>query len=261
VEDCVCDAHARTPPTERMNRRTAIAVVVRGSFRVRASQGDMLVGPGTLLLKNAGSCHEYRHVDDGGDRTLTFELDDAFVDAAGASFGVTRRRHHVFTQLALPAAPSTTAALAMAERAMRIHEPALLHEAALSIASLAFTSSWAPSHRLALPTDAQARRVARVLRHVDAAPASDCSLSTLAALAGLSIFHFSRVFRALVGQTPHQYVMAARLRAAAASLSTTRAPIIEVALDCGFRDLSHFTASFHRAFGVSPRRYRGPRPS
>jgi AraC family transcriptional regulator len=259
VEDCVCHAHARSPAAERMNRRTAIAVVVRGSFHVRASEGEALVGPGTLLLKNAEASHEYRHVDDGGDRTLTFELDDAFVDTACTSFGVARPGHRgrrAFAQLAIPPAPQTAAAVALAERALRTHQPAALHDAALAITALAFEASWAPSHRLASPTAAQTRRVARVLRHVDAQPAADCSLAALGALAGLSSFHFARVFRALVGQTPHQYVMAARLRTAAVALSTTRTPIIEVALDAGFRDLSHFTTSFHRVFGVSPRRYR-----
>lgn len=258
VEDCVCHGHARSPMTERAHPRTAIAVVVRGSFHVRAREGEVLLAPGSLLLKNRSTSHEYRHVDDGGDRTLTFELEDEFVDAARASFGVAHGDRRAFAQLAIPAAPKTAAAIVLAERALRAHDPAVLHDAAHAITALAFAASWASSHRrLATPTAAQARRVARVVRHIDAHPAGDCSLAILAALAGLSSFHFARVFRALVGQTPHQYVMAARLRAAALALATTRTPIIDVALDAGFRDVSHFTASFHRAFGVSPRRYRG----
>jgi AraC family transcriptional regulator len=51
-------------------------------------------------------------------------------------------------------------------------------------------------------------------------------------------------------------VIATRLRTAAGLLRGTRAPILDVALDVGFGDLSHFTTSFTRAFGVSPARYR-----
>lgn len=255
VEDCVCHAHARSPATGRTNRRTAIAVIVRGAFHVRASEGEALLGPGTLLLKNAGSNHEYHHVDDGGDRTLTFELDDALVEAARASFAISGHGR-AFPQLAIPASPRTAAALALAERALRTRDPAVLHDAALAITTLAFTASWTRDHPIASPTRAHAHRVARVLRHIDAAPASDCALATLATLAGLSTFHFARAFRALTGQTPHQYVIAARLRAAARALTTTRAPITNIALDAGFPDLAHFTTTFRRAFGRSPRRYR-----
>jgi len=257
IEDCVCRLHARSPAVERLNPRPAIAVMVAGSFHARASEGEALVGPGTLLLKNAASVHEYRHVDDGGDRCLIIELADASVEAAHASFGIARAGGRAFDQIAIPAGPQTAAAVALAERALRTNEPAALHDAAGAITALAFATSWARTHRLAPPTTAQIRRVARVIRHVEAQPAADCSLATLAALAGLSSFHFARVFRGLVGQTPHQYVMAARLRAAAVALATTRTPITDVAFDAGFHDLSHFTTSFHRAFGVSPRRYRG----
>jgi hypothetical protein len=63
-------------------------------------------------------------------------------------------------------------------------------------------------------------------------------------------------FRAVTGQTPRQVVIATRLRAAAALLRTTRLPVMHIALDVGFGDLSHFMASFARAFGVSPGSYR-----
>jgi AraC family transcriptional regulator len=260
VEDCVCNMRARSPAVGRTYRRTAVAVILRGAFHVRAAEGDALVGPGTLLLKNAGAAHEYRHVDDGGDRSVTFELEDAFVDAAQASFGVTRRADRAFTALSVPASARTASAVALAERALHSGDPAALHDAALAVTSLAFAADWAPSHGLAsAPTSTQVRRVARVLRHIDANPADDCSLEMLATISGLSSFHLARVFRAVVGQTPHQYVMGVRLRTAALALASTSTPIMEVALDAGFGDLSHFTTSFRQAFGLPPRRYRAAR--
>jgi AraC family transcriptional regulator len=252
VEEVVCRLHARSPMVGRTNRRTAVSVILGGSFHVRAPEGEAVVGPGALLLKNAGGVQEYRHIDDGGDHSITFELDDAFVEAACASFAHRGRR--TFAQLCIPASARTAAAVALVERARRDDRDAV-HDAALAVTTLAFTADWQPTPPRA-PTPAQIRRVVRVLRHVDEHPADDCSLETLAAIAGLSTFHFARVFRVLSGQTPRQYVIAARLRAAARALSSTRRPVIEVALDAGFADLSHFTTSFRRAFGVSPRRYR-----
>jgi AraC family transcriptional regulator len=60
----------------------------------------------------------------------------------------------------------------------------------------------------------------------------------------------------MTGQTPRQFVIATRMRGAAIALRTTRRRITDIALDAGFGDLSHFTSSFARAFGVSPRTYQ-----
>jgi AraC family transcriptional regulator len=72
----------------------------------------------------------------------------------------------------------------------------------------------------------------------------------------LSPFHFLRVFRAVTGLTPHQYLLRARLRAAAALLVTTQTPVTEIALAVGFEDLSNFTRSFGAEYRLTPKRYR-----
>ena len=65
-------------------------------------------------------------------------------------------------------------------------------------------------------------------------------LGALARRAGLSVFHFLRVFSRVLGVTPHQYLVAARLRRAAALLSNPDQPVTEVAFEVGFGDLSNF---------------------
>jgi AraC-like DNA-binding protein len=237
IEDCVCNLHATSPVVERTNRHAAVSVVLRGSFHIRASEGAALATSGALLLKNAGSQHAYQHIDDGGDRTLTFfvELD------------------RQFAHLAIPASPRSSVAVAFAAHALASGDVEALCDAAHVVASLALVLDGSRPYDAPV---AHLRRVVRALRYIDAHAAADCSLATLAATTGLSAFHFSRIFRALVGQTPRQYVIAARLRGAAAALVSTRKPVTEVALDAGFVDLSNFMATFRRAFGVSPRRYR-----
>jgi AraC-like DNA-binding protein len=74
--------------------------------------------------------------------------------------------------------------------------------------------------------------------------------------AGLSAFHFLRVFAGVLGVTPHQYLVRCRLRHAARLLADDTRPITDVALDVGFADLSNFVRTFHRAAGVPPRRFR-----
>jgi AraC-like DNA-binding protein len=95
-----------------------------------------------------------------------------------------------------------------------------------------------------------------IVRHLESRYHEPCSLTALASLARLSPFYFLRVFRKVTGQSPAQYVMIARLRAAANDLLTTRAPVAEIALKTGFNDISHFNASFRSVFGRSPTLWR-----
>ena len=58
------------------------------------------------------------------------------------------------------------------------------------------------------------------------------------------------------GQTPTEIVNAARMEFSARQLTESARPIMEIALDCGLNNLSHFYALFRKRFGVSPRRFR-----
>jgi AraC-like DNA-binding protein len=60
----------------------------------------------------------------------------------------------------------------------------------------------------------------------------------------------------VLGVTPHQYLVRSRLRHAARLLADDERPVTDVAYDVGFGDLSNFVRTFHRAAGVSPRRFR-----
>ncbi|HJY35981.1 MAG TPA: AraC family transcriptional regulator, partial [Steroidobacteraceae bacterium] len=81
-------------------------------------------------------------------------------------------------------------------------------------------------------------------------------LESAARRAGLSPYHFLRLFANIVGVTPHQYLLRSRLRRAARALAEDDRPVSDIALDVGFADLSNFVRTFHRAAGVSPRGFR-----
>lgn len=78
----------------------------------------------------------------------------------------------------------------------------------------------------------------------------------LARLAGRSPSHVARATVRWLGVTPTDLVNEARMNFSARQLATTRQPIVEIALDCGLNNLSHFYALFRRCHGISPRRYR-----
>jgi AraC-like DNA-binding protein len=252
ARDCVCGHGARSPALEGEFGRAQISVVLAGAFHIRSAAGAGLVGPGGLMLGNPATGYECRHPVDGGDRSLVFDYDAAVLDELAGSLA--RRGTARFAAAAVPASPAGLEAIVLAEQALRSRDAEALREAALGVALLALAAERPMA--VSPPSLVQARRVARAVRYVDAHSAGDCSLEVLAAEARLSRYHFLRVFRAMTGQTPRQYVIATRLRAAASALRVSRTPITRIALDAGFGDLSHFTASFARAFGASPGAYR-----
>ena len=107
------------------------------------------------------------------------------------------------------------------------------------IAALAAGRRWP-----AAPTGREVRRVVEAIRFVESDAARPVQLQDLAAIAEMSKYHFLRVFRRLTGVTPHQYLISARMRRAALGLASSLRPVIAIALDTGFGDLSPSTSVF-----------------
>ena len=73
---------------------------------------------------------------------------------------------------------------------------------------------------------------------------------------GMSYSHFSRAFKQSLGMSPSDYIAARRIERARRLLQETDFPISEIALRSGFSSQSHFTTSFRRLTGVTPRSFR-----
>lgn len=98
-------------------------------------------------------------------------------------------------------------------------------------------------------------RFAPVLDYMQAHLSERIILEDLAAVAGLSSFHFLRQFHAQYHVTPHQMLMARRLHAAKQLLTTGMAPV-EVAAAAGLADQSHLNRAFVHRYGITPARYQ-----
>ena len=99
-------------------------------------------------------------------------------------------------------------------------------------------------------------RLESVQRFVAARLSEPIHVEDLAAVAGLSPFHFSRMFHAATGKAPHAYVTACRMDKAKRLLAETDLALAKVATEVGYRTQAHFTGVFHRHVGVTPRTYR-----
>ena len=83
------------------------------------------------------------------------------------------------------------------------------------------------------------------------------SLEQLADLAHFSPFHFHRIFKAYVGETPNVFVRRLRLQKALALME--RRPhknLAEIAVDCGFAQLSDFSRAFKEEYGYPPSKHK-----
>jgi len=102
-----------------------------------------------------------------------------------------------------------------------------------------------------------ARRVGAALDFIDRNLGRDISLSGLAEIAHFSPFHFHRIFTALVGEPPAEYVRRLRLEKAAERLvNEPSAKVTGIALDCGFSTSALFCRLFRARFGMSPTDWR-----
>ena len=99
-------------------------------------------------------------------------------------------------------------------------------------------------------------RLNRVFALVEEKLADNIRLVELAEAAGMSVFHFAKMFKKSTGQSPYQYVMARRIETAKQLLRNQAMSVLEVSVRTGFVDQRHFTKVFRRKIGVSPTEFR-----
>ncbi|MBY5818594.1 helix-turn-helix transcriptional regulator (plasmid) [Rhizobium leguminosarum bv. viciae 248] len=100
------------------------------------------------------------------------------------------------------------------------------------------------------------RALGRVRDYIDAHMNSDISLSALAAVADMAVDSFARRFKATTGLAPYAYVIEERVWRAETLLRETGLSIGTIAFRLGFSSQSHFTTTFRRLRGMTPRVYR-----
>jgi AraC family transcriptional regulator len=250
VQDCICTAGPGDRPFEERHEAVCVAAVIRGTFHYRATQGRAALTPGALLLGNPGAHFECSHEHGVGDRCLSFHFDPNYFEEVVAS--VPGARHPFFTAPRLSPSEMLLPVLAAAEAA---DDDLGFEEVALRIAGAAVTAENGASEVVRNPR--HERRIAEVVRRIEAKPEEPVLLSRLARDAAMSPYHFLRTFNAVSGVTPYQFVLGQRLRRAAVRLRQTADPISAIAYEAGFNDLSTFNRRFRRIMGVTPAIWRG----
>jgi AraC-like DNA-binding protein len=260
ASDVLCTSGPSDRPFEEEHSGFAIAVVVAGTFQYRSPAGRALMTPGSILLGGPQQCFECGHAHGEGDRCVSFSYTPDFIGSIAADAGIRFDRDG----FSVPRLPPTAALAPLVARAtagaLGTVEPGW-EEFALVLAAAVIGMSGGSPRRCVRQLANAELRVTRVVRLIERHTEARLTLGALAREAGLSPYHFLRTFYALTGVTPHQYVMRVRLRNAAVQLRSVPAPIIDIALQSGFGDVSNFNRAFRAEFGINPREYRRSRRS
>jgi transcriptional regulator of acetoin/glycerol metabolism/AraC-like DNA-binding protein len=96
----------------------------------------------------------------------------------------------------------------------------------------------------------------RVREHVEAHLSESIDLAELAAVAGLSVYHFARAFKQSAGVAPHHYLVHRRIERAQEMLARSELPLSGIALATGFSDQSHLARHFRQMLGMTPGQFR-----
>jgi AraC-like DNA-binding protein len=247
VFDYRCDAKRGEKPFVEVHPGMSVSYVRTGSFGYKSRGKSYELVAGSVLIGNAGdefTCtHDYAH----GDECLSFHLPPAIAQEIGSEA--------FWRTGCVPPAGDVVIFGELAQAAAEGRSAIALDEAGLLFAQRA-AAAVSGKRGYGRVTDRDRKRAVETAHWIDANCERDIDLRAAAAQAGLSPFHFLRVFTRVAGVTPHQYLLRSRLRRAARLLAASDGMVTDVAFACGYNDLANFTRAFGRAAGRSPAAFR-----
>jgi AraC-like DNA-binding protein len=249
VSDFRCTAVPGDKPFVEQYACHSVSYVRKGSFgcRTRGRSFDLVAG--SILVGHPGDEYLCTHDHVCGDECLSFFLTPELVEAIGD-------RTEVWRVGAAPPLPELMVLGELAQAAADGRSDIGLDEVGQLFASRFVEVVSGRPREPAVTKARDRRRAVETALWIDAHSHRQLDLEAAAAQAGISPFHFLRLFASVLGVTPHQYLVRSRLRHAARLLADDGRSITDVAYDVGFGDLSNFVRTFHRAAGVSPRKFR-----
>jgi AraC-like DNA-binding protein len=232
-----------------------LGLIETGSKLFARERGAHIATPGAISIVNPGELHT-------GERAAGAELRYRALYIPCGLLALAMRRHapepegaSVAFRDAVIGDDAVYAAMVRAHDAIVSGAPLLARESCLleALAGLVGRhASWAAPERSAAAAPKEVRLVRDL---IDARFADELSVAELSVAAGLSPYHLMRQFRRFVGLPIHAYQIQVRIEAAKALLGSGLA-VVEVALDVGFADQSHFSKRFKDLIGASPAAYQ-----
>ena len=249
VFDFRCSAGPGDAPFAEQHRGHSISFVRKGSFGCHSRGRFFELVAGSVLVGHPGDEYTCTHDHVCGDECLSFFLDPELVETIG-------ERADVWRIGAAPPLPELMVLGELAQAAADGRSDIGLDEVGALFASRFIEVVSGRARKPVAAAERDRRRAVETALWIDAHSHEAIDLEHAAAQAGISPFHFLRLFSSVLGVTPHQYLVRSRLRHGARLLADNDRSITDIAYDVGFGDLSNFVRTFHRAAGVSPRKFR-----
>lgn len=244
-----CTAGPGDKPFAEQHGGHSISYVCKGSFglRHRGQCSELVVG--SVLIGHPGDEYTCTHEHVCGDECLSFFFAPEVVDTIGES-------KSPWQLGSAPPLPEIVVLGELAQSAADGSSDIGLDEIGQMLASRLVEAVSGKPRKSGPDAARDRRRAVETALWIDANSHKAINLEDAAAEAGISPFHFLRLFSQALGVTPHQYLVRSRLRHAARRLADDDSAITDIAYDVGFADLSNFVRTFHRAAGVSPLKFR-----
>jgi AraC-like DNA-binding protein len=269
---CSAVLNGRGTRYEVAGYRTTLSIksVVRGAARYRTPQGHYLVTPDSFLILNDGQSYSLEF--EGGGRIRTETLcpffQPGFLELAGASDldDIDRGAPALdFCERLYPKTGAVGVALAALHSGLRGPQASTpwledrMYALGQSLAGLRVQvrneAESFPGLRPATRMELY-RRLYRGRDFLASCYDQPLTVAAAARVAGLSPFHFQRMFKLAFGRTPMQFLQETRLRAARRLLEQTGDEVTSICFAVGFESLGSFSWLFRKRFGVSPRAFR-----
>jgi AraC-like DNA-binding protein len=249
VSDFRCTAGPGDKPFAEQHRCHSISYVRKGSFGLHCRGRFSELVAGSVLIGHPGDEYTCTHEHVCGDECLSFFLAPELVETIGD--------HRSPWQIgAVPPLPELVVLGELAQAAADGSSDIGLDEIGQMLASRFVAVVSGSKRKSGRGAARDRRRAVETALWIDVNSHRRINLEDAAAQAGISPFHFLRLFSQTLGVTPHQYLVRSRLRHAARRLADDDSPVTDIAYDVGFEDLSNFVRTFGRAAGASPLKFR-----
>ena len=242
----------------------AISLQLSGTRDILQRRGRLIsrqtTQKGTLIITPCGGPKEWTPGEQSGSRFVVVNVSPRLADSILEDSGHPQRQHielldnfgthdHVLeTLLRSLLAESRNEELANGPYVEALRDQLVVH----------LLRHYSTHKRMSLTSHAKLspRKLMRASDFIEANLASELTVSSIAAAVCMSPTNFARSFKEAVGLTPHKYVLERRIAAGMRLLRDSDAQVAQIAHDVGFSTASHFSVSFSRMVGKTPREYR-----
>ncbi len=255
------DDRAEWVHVPRWHEHLELKLILSGSAEIFCGTELFVAGPGDIVIINPYELHGLRvhGEDDLRYYCLMLAPDFPFSPALAERYAQLFAGKYSFGRILSDCTPANTVFSALFEELTKETSEYELH--AESYISLLYTMLLRHASVLDSAADylnfrQYGERILPALNYIHLHYMDDISIPMLSELCSMSMYHFCRVFKTVIGCTAVTYLNTLRLNKATLLLTTTKMPISEIALSVGFPDELYFSRRFKLLRGLSPTKYR-----